>query len=159
MTYLYQKRKDGTLIAACPLQCQCGGLSMEVKESKRTDQYRTFRAKVKISAQNPMSGHGNLIWTKSLFYRSWESCAVIAAIGCTLEQTPKLFPSLGELDILSIQVDMLNSANDPRAPLYIGIFQWVQEIEKDKNAIKVKLSDLLSLERRQIRDLEFLRVA
>jgi hypothetical protein len=132
---------------------------MEVKESKRADQYRTFRAKVQLATENPMGGNGTLIWTKNLFFRSWESCAIIAAIGCTLEQTPKLFPTLGNPEILSIQVDMLNSTTDPKAPLYVGIFKWVLETTKDKNAIKVKLSDLLSQERRQIRDLQFLRVA
>lgn len=132
---------------------------MEVKESKRSDQYRTFRAKVRIKTKNPMSGDSEMIWIKNFFFKSWESCAGIAGIGCTIEQAPKLFPTQFHPEILSLEVDVLNSANDPRLPLYSTVFKWSREPEADGNEIKVKLSDLLSRERRQIKDLEFLRVA
>jgi len=106
-----------------------------------------------------MSGSDVMLWTKSFFFRSWESCAGIAGIGCAIEHGPKLFPPQFDAEILRVQVDMLNNANDPSEPLYVSIFEWAREIETDRTEIKIKLSDLLSQERRQIRDLEFLRVA
>jgi hypothetical protein len=106
-----------------------------------------------------MSPHELIVWNRNLFFRSWESCAGIAGIGCALDQAGKLFHKTLDPSIITIKVDMLGSAHLPKSPLFINVFSWTRKPEDDDEMIRLKLGELLSKERRQIRDLQFLRVA
>lgn len=128
-------------------------------EMKRTDNYRTFRARVEYRTRNPMSPHKTMTWKKNLFFRSWESCAGIAGIGCALDQSGKIFHESLVPSILSIKVDMVGPADKPKSPLFINVFSWTRKPEDDDEMINLKLGELLIKERRQIKDLHFLRVA
>lgn len=128
-------------------------------ETKRTDNYRTFRARVQYRTQNPMSPLQMMTFRRILFFRSWESCAGIAGIGCALEQGGKIFHESLTPSILCIKVDMLGSAETPKSPLFVNVFSWKRKPEDDDEMINIKLGELLIKERRQIKDLQFLRVA